>query len=504
MTVDGNILIRGGLIADPYSGKAENLDLLISDGRITSVGRPGTLSADGFAVHDAGDRLILPGFVNSHTHGHASLMKGVADCWTLEASLTNGPWLGGQRDPETMYLSTLLAAIDMLTKGCTTCFDLVYEFPRPTVTGFAAVAQAYADAGMRAILAPMVADKGLYEAIPGLLAALPSDLRERLGGARLASGDETIAAVETIMAGAKNLPHGISAAIAPTIPHHCSEKFLMDCVAIADRYDLPIHMHVAESRLQVLAAHKLYGRSPVAYLAELGVLRRKFVAAHAVWLDEDDLDCLAEHSCAIAHIPASNLRLGSGIAHIRPMLDRGITVGLATDGANSSDALSMLQAIRLASYGARAFAGSRNAWPTAVETLRLATAGGADLAGLNNGGRIAEGGLADFVFFDLGHVDFLPLTDPFNQIVTCADSASVTDVMIGGRFVVCQTRIVSLDTADLRDRIATTVERLRSALDGARSLALQIEPHVVAFAESMASEPLGIERLIRADRRGRQ
>ncbi len=94
-------------------------------------------------------------------------MKGVADRWSLEASLTNGPWLGGGRDPEVMYLSTLLGAVDMVSKGCTACFDLVYEFPQPSAVGMAAVAQAYADTGMRAVLAPMIADRSLFQAIQG-------------------------------------------------------------------------------------------------------------------------------------------------------------------------------------------------------------------------------------------------------------------------------------------------------------------------------------------------
>ena len=329
--------------------------------RSRNIGAPGTVAAAGAAVHDATDRLILPGLVNSHTHGHANLMKGVADRWTLEASLTNGPWLGGARDPDTMYLSTLLGAADMVSKGCTACFDLVYEFPRPTAAGFAAVARAYADVGMRAVLAPMIADKTLFHAIPGLLDSLPADLRETVGKFGLGSGDETIAAVEDIAANRGRLPEGIEVAIAPTIPHHCSERFLRQCLDIADRHGLRVHMHIAESRLQVLAAHKLYGTSPVVYLDRLGALRPGFVAAHGIWLDDNDLDLLAKAGAAVAHVPASNLRLGSGVAQVRPMLDRGITVGLATDGANSSDALNMLLALRLASYLSRAFATPRDA-----------------------------------------------------------------------------------------------------------------------------------------------
>ena len=228
MSGSEHLLISGGLVVDSQSGMTDQKDLRIEDGRIVAIGTPGTVNGANAARHDARDRLIMPGLINAHTHGHANLLKGVAEAWTLEASLTNGPWLAGTRDPETMYLSTLLGAIDMLSKGCTACFDLVYEFPRPTKQGFMAVAQAYADAGMRAVLAPMVADKSLFQSIPGLIEALPQDLRDTVLRFDLASSEQVIAAVESIVAVRNDLPDGITLAIAPTIPHHCSERFLRD------------------------------------------------------------------------------------------------------------------------------------------------------------------------------------------------------------------------------------------------------------------------------------
>jgi 5-methylthioadenosine/S-adenosylhomocysteine deaminase len=501
MKADEILILAGGLVLDPQSGTADRKDILIEGGKISEIGASGALAAPAAIKHDASDRLIVPGLINAHTHGHANLMKGVAEAWTLEASLTNGPWLAGTRDPETIYLSTLLGAIDMLSKGCTACFDLFYEFPRPTKEGFAAAARAYADAGMRAVLAPMVADQSLFQSIPGLADALPQDLRDSVSRFELASGERTIAAVEAIMAARKEMPDSVAVAIAPTIPHHCSPRFLRDCLDIAERHELPIHMHIAESRLQAVVARKIYNRSSVRYLADLGMLRPGFTAAHCVWVDDDDLDLLAEHGCSIAHIPASNFRLGSGVAYVRPMLERGINVGLATDGANSSDSLSMLQAMRLASYGARIFTNSRENWLHAQEVVRLATQGGAQLLGLKSCGRIEQGACADLALFDLGHLDFIPGTDPINQLVTCADSASVTDVMVGGAFKVRNRKIVSVDTTDLRSRIDDCVARLAATTGEARALAGRLEPHVVAFAHSMSREPLSIERRIRPEPR---
>ncbi|SHF96910.1 Amidohydrolase family protein [Kaistia soli DSM 19436] len=496
-------VITGGLVADLASGTATARDLLVENGRLAAIAEPGGLDAGDAARHDASERLILPGFVNSHTHGHANLAKGVADRWTLEASLTNGPWMGGARDVETIYLSTLIGALDMLSKGCTACFDLVYEFPRPTVGGFMAVARAYADAGVKAVLAPMVADKTLFTAIPGLAASLPQDLRESVGRFALDGGDATIEAVEAIIAERANLPAGIALALAPTIPHHCSEHFLLRHGELAEQHGLPVHMHVAESRLQASVARDLWGQSPVAYLAERGVLGPHFIAAHAVWLDAADLDLLAAHRCRIAHIPASNFRLGAGIAHVRPMLERGICVGLATDGANSSDALSMPQAIRLASYASRIFDAPREDWLGAGETLRLATEGGADLLGLPRAGRIEVGAAADLAFFDLGHIDFLPLIDPLNQVVTAADSGSIADVMVDGDLVIRDRRPTRIDRMDLRARVGEAVARLDPSLTEARTLAGRLEPHVVAFARSQRHKPLPINRFLSVEGKDR-
>jgi len=495
MTGDAGLILRNGLVFDPASGSLDRKDILIDRGTIGAVADANRLPAGAAMRYDARDRLIVPGFVNAHTHGHANLVKGVARAWTLEMSLTNGPWLAGPRTPDMVYLSTLLGAIDMLSKGCTACFDLLYEFPHPTVAGVMAAARAYADAGMRALIAPMIADKTIFQAIPGLLESLPPDMRALVGTFELSGGERCLAAVEEIARDSAAMPNGTALALAPTIPHHCSEPFLKRCMAIADRHGLPLHMHIAESRLQAVAARKLYGRSAVRYLADIGMLRPGFAAAHGVWLDENDLDLLAEYQCSVIHIPASNLRLGSGIAHLRPVLDRGINVALATDGANSSDSLSMLQAMRLASLSARAFADASNRWLGPDEIVGFATLGGAKVMGLP-GGAIAAGANADLVMFDLQSIDFIPCTDAVNQLVTCAEQSSVVDVMVGGEFKVRNRKVVSVDISTLGARVSDCVANLHAATRDARKLAGRLEPHVVAFAQKLSREPLPVARTI--------
>jgi cytosine/adenosine deaminase-related metal-dependent hydrolase len=495
--------VRGGLVLDPADGIARRRDLVVRDGVIVENREPAPAGDDvaGMPVHDASDALIIPGLVNAHTHGHANLMKGVADRWPLEVSLTHGPWLSGPRDLEAVYCSTLLGAIEMIAKGCTSCYDLVYEFPRPTFAGIQTVARAYADAGMRAVIAPMIADRSLFDAIPDLVASLPAPLAARVQAFRLAPVDETFGVLHELIAARDSLPEGITLGIAPTIPLHCSDAFMLRCAEVARGAALPMHMHLAESRLQATTALRVYGRSLTAHVARLGLLDARFTAAHAVWLDAADGELLAAAGAAVAHVPASNFRLGSGIARIRALLDRGVAVGLATDGANSSDSLDLFLAMRLASFASRAFAGASEDWLTSRDVFRAATIGGAAILGAADSfGRPAAGYAADLAFLDLHHPAFVPLNDPLEQIVNGDAAAAVTDVMRGGRFVMRE-RHVAAWTPALRERVADATASLRGASGDARELADLLAPNVARFVADHADDPLSIERQVRDGRR---
>ena len=501
MTAGGRSwFVRGGLVLDPVDGEARRRDLVVRDGTIEASVEPGPQSAAGagLPVHDATDRLILPGLVNAHTHGHANLMKGVADRWPLEVSLTHGPWLTGARDVETIYLSTLLGAIEMIGSGTTACYDLVYEFPVPTIAGLTAVARAYADVGMRAVIAPMVADRTLFEAIPELAAALPATLAQRVDGFELAPVAQTVDVLRAFAGLAGTLPAGIDVALAPTIPHHCSDELLAACRDLAREANLKLHMHLAESRLQAEMGPLHYGTSLAAHVADLGLLGPHFTAAHGVWLDDADLDRFAAAGAGIVHVPASNFRLGSGLARVRAMLDRGIAVGLATDGANSSDALDMFLAMRLAAFASRTHAGAPSTWLSSAEVFRAATAGGATLLGLGDRiGRLAPGFAADLVFLDLAHPALVPLNDALNQVVNGDARAALTDVMIDGRLAV-RDRTVPAWTAAVRERVADAARRLHRESLAARGLAEAIEPFVARFVAERARAPFPLERLVRA------
>jgi cytosine/adenosine deaminase-related metal-dependent hydrolase len=479
------LLIAGGLLAD-----GTRRDILLRDGRIAALLAPGTPAGDVPRL-DAADRLVLPGLVNAHTHGHANLMKGVADRWVLESSLTNGPWMGGQRDAAMIHLSTLLGAVEMLEAGCTACYDLFYEFPAPTAQGLLAAARAYAEAGMRAVIAPMVADRALFEVLPGLLDTLPDDLRAEAAAFRMPQGEATLAALREAFAVAPDLPPGITLALAPTIPHHCTDAFLLGCRALAEQHGLRLHMHIAESKLQALLARQLWGSGPVAHVARMGLLGPHFTAAHAIWLEEQELDLLARHGASVAHMPASNLRLGSGVAAVAAMRARGITLGLGTDGCNSADSLDMFEAMRLCAHVSRIRDVPREGWIGAAAALQMATEGSAAVLGLGaEAGCIAPGFAADLTLLDLGHRGFIPLHDAANQAVTCNVAGAVREVFVAGRQVVAEGRCLAPGAARLRAAAQATLTELAPRIAPARALAARLEPHVAAYAARESRAPL--------------
>src|SRR5436305_2114561 len=280
-------MIRGGRVLDIDRGTAEPADILVEDDTIREIGPPGLAAPEGATITSAERRLIHPGLVNAHTQAHGNFAKGMGDRWTLELLLTAAPWITGNRAPDDIHLTAQLGAVEMVLKGCTACYDLFLELPLPTRDGIARVAAAYQEVGMRAVIAPMVADRTFYEAIPGLRDALPEALRERVAALRLAPGASTLEAIRSAFNDLSLDRDRVRLAVAPTIPHHCSDEFILGCATLARDFDLGLHSHVAESKVQAIAGMRLYGKTLTGHLDELGVLGPQFTVAHGGWLHHD-------------------------------------------------------------------------------------------------------------------------------------------------------------------------------------------------------------------------
>lgn len=490
-------VIRGGRVLDAETGRAPAQDVLVCGDKIAALNRPGETPPQQAAVIDAGGKLLIPGLINAHTHGHGALGKGRGDRWTLELLLNAGPWISGERALEDKKLAAQLNAAEMVLKGCTACYDLYFEFPAPTPEGMTAVAEGYGDVGVRAVIAPMLADLSLYEAIPELLDSLPGKLRTEAAALRLAPREKSLNASRRLLKTWPHNPKRARLAIAPTIPHHCSDAFLAGCRDLAEEYGAGLHMHLAESKTQAVIGRRRYGKTAAAHLDDLGLLGPRFVAAHCVWLDDDDMQRLADRGCGIAHQPECNLRIGSGIAPARHFLDLGIAVGIGTDGCNASDHQNLFSALRAAANVSRITEPDYRRWISAREAFDMATEGGARVLGFHGLlGRIAPGRLADIVFLDLRHVNYVPLNNPLNQVVNCEDSSAVDSVMIGGRMVLRERRFVDFDYGHLRRRIASAMARLNRATAARRELAMKLEPLVGRYCIGLSRQPCALRRTL--------
>ena len=481
--VSERVRIVGGMVLPDAATPARQADLLLVDGRIAEIGVPGQFDGlEGVSTLDAGDRLVIPGLVNGHSHAHGALGRGAVPDVALEGFLAASPSINGQRGLDDLALSATLNAVELLKKGCTAVFDMSGEFPQPTLAGLHAVASAYASAGLRAVIAPMVADRTLYQALPELLAALPSDRQPGLAALHAPGPDATLA---TLRQAALDWPFDagqVRLGIAPTIPLHCSDAFLRGCAALSAEFGLPMQTHLAESQTQAVIGEQRYGRSLVAHLEVLGLLGPGLSVAHAIWISDTDIERLAAADVTAVHNPLSNLRLGSGIAPVRRMLERGLRLALGSDGANTSDTQNLFEAARLAAGLSRVVEPDESRWLAAAEVFGMATEGSAAALGWSSRiGCIAPGCQADLVLLDLAQPVYVPLRDALRQLVHGENGAAVDRVLVGGRLVVDGGRVLTVDEPALRRRAQAAAERLDALNAEGRHLASALRPWGSAF-----------------------
>jgi 5-methylthioadenosine/S-adenosylhomocysteine deaminase len=442
-------VIHGGLVLDS-EGYLGPRDILVIDGLIVAIGPHGMAAPDDAETVAADRFLIHPGFVNSHTHGHGNIGRSMGDRWNLEQLVAAADSMYGGMIAEEKKISAMIGASEMALKGCTAAYDLFVEVPGPTEEGIVAVASAYDEVGMRVALAPLLSDRSMLDAIPGMRETMPEDLRD--GGEEVVPWKTSLDRTRNILKNWRYDRDRIRPAVAPTIPMYCSDEFMIATRDLAAEFDVGMSSHVSESKVEAIAGEKMYGRSIVAHLAKLGLLTEKFTAAHAVWLDPDDMKLMADAGASMAHNPASNMRLGNGIADVAGTLAAGVNIGIGTDGATCSDNLNMYIAVQLAAICSRAVGPDPAQWLSAEQVFRAATLGGAKALGFERIGRIAPGYAADLVFLDLDSPTLMPMHQPLNQVVLAEDGTGVESVMVGGRFVVRGHKLLTVDLAALSKR----------------------------------------------------
>jgi len=493
-------LICGGRVLRADFVTCDPADVLIEHGFIRAIEPVGRITRGDVETIEAADRLLVPGLVNGHTHAHGGLGKGaVGDRVPLEVFLSASGVINGSRTVEDKRLSATLTAVELVRKGCTAAYDLFVEYPVPSREGLDAVAEAYGTVGMRAVIAPMMADHTLYEALPGLTESLPARLQEQARRIKAAPYEASVAAARDILANWRHDRDKLRPALGPTIPLHCSDAFLVECARLAEEYDVLLQTHLAESKTQAVLGYKKYGRSLVAHLQALNVLGPRLSAAHGIWLDSDDISRLAAAGAGVVHNPMSNLRLGSGVAPSRALLDAGVPLGIGTDASNTSDGQNMFEALRLAAFLSLVGDVDYGRWLSAEEGCRAAAEGSVKILNFDRIGRLEPGYRADIVFLDIGHINYVPLRNPLRQMVLAENGAAILSVMIDGRFVVRDRRLLTVDEARLRQEAEEAVARLDMANADAALAANQFRDLVGHFCMAHARAPFHVHRRLPDD-----
>lgn len=416
----GSVAVRGGVI--------------VAVGDIGAEYKPAELV-------DCKERVVMPGLVNAHTHAPMTLLRGLADDLRLDVWLM-GYMMPVEREfvrPDFVALGTKLACAEMIRSG-TTCFADMYYFEE-------AVAEATADAGLRALCAQTVLKFPAPDA---------------------ASFEDALARARHFMQHWKGHPL-VVAAVGPHAPYTCTTEILRACAELACEFDAPLHTHLAETSLEVVQSRHEHGVPVIPWVKRQHLFDARVLAAHCVHVDEGEIRVLRDAGAGIAHNPTSNLKLGSGVAPVTKMLELGAAVGIGTDGSASNNDLDMFEEMRLAALLAKGITGDPTALP-ARQALAMATRIGARALHLGDvTGSLETGKRADFIVVDVDQAHNVPRfgRDPnaiYAQLVYASKASDVTDVMCNGRWLMRDHRLLTLDESELRSAAADVARRIDAFL----------------------------------------
>lgn len=428
-----NILIKNVELV-PMDGKDEylsNMNIYIKDGKIEEI-YSGEKLIKVDKVIDGKNKLAMPGLINTHTHLGMSLFRNYADDLPLHDWLNDKIWpIEAKLTPEDIYWGSLLSMVEMIETGTTTFLDMYFFMDE--------VGNALKESGMRGVLSRGMSDDNdekLNQEKFDDLVQLHKNWHNKLGGkSRVAVGTHSI--------------------------YICGTKFLKTATEYAEKLDIPIHIHLSETKKEVEDSYLIHGKSPIEYSRDIGLFKVPTAAAHCVVVDDNDLRILKEENVFPINNPASNMKLASGFAPVNKMIQMGIPVALGTDGSSSNNNLNMFEEISLAAIINKGLTEDATA-VTAYEAIEMATVNGAKaLQWFDQIGSLEQGKNADIILIDLDKSHLYPRNNPVSSLAYSVQGSDVDTVMVDGDIIMENREIKTLDV----ERIKFEVERIKEELE---------------------------------------
>lgn len=430
-------------------------DLVIEGDRIKKLSRRAPrVRNDIDDVLDCKGKIIIPGLVSGHTHLTGMFQRGLWDETSFEAWSSKSAAMEKYFDLtcDDIYAIHRAACIELIRHGVTTVLNMFTVVLSDPVKSVESACRALLDSGLRGILAFSLKDQSPDNA------GIDPEIKESDSWISLAreAGDQ-----------AGRFGPRVSFVLAPSAPQRCSDALLISCRDLAAEIHAGLHTHLAETRRHAEIGRELYGEPIVSHLEKIGFLSSALSVAHAIWLDDREIDILKRHDVGVVHNPSSNMKLGSGVARVKKMLDQGLAVGLGADSVNAATVYSIFEQMKLSVLLPRSFWGADD-WVRPSQALAMATRGGAKALALDGiVGSIEEGKKADLVVLNPS-ISLQPANDLMSELALCENGGSVESVFVDGNPVLVDRKIVAGDEESILERFFSLQPRIARAAAAVR------------------------------------
>jgi 5-methylthioadenosine/S-adenosylhomocysteine deaminase len=432
---DNTILIKNALILSPNTNFEGKQSLLIKDDIIAEIA-PEIDESDVEKIIDAEGKILLPGLINTHTHLSMTLFRGLADDLSLDSWLNDHIWpMEANLNGDYCYIGALLGAVELIKSGTTTFSDMYFYMED--------VARAVDEAGIRAVLSYGMIDFGDAE-------RRENEIKENLDLFKHCNG----------MADGR-----IKVFFGPHSPYTASEELLIKVRELADEYKMGIHIHVSETEKEINDVSEEKGLRPFEYLDKIGFLGPDVVAAHCVWLSDEEIEIIKKNNVKVSHNPCSNMKLASGISPVSKLIENDVCVSIGTDGASSNNNLDLIEELKTASLLQKVSTLDPKVL-NSDESVAMGTIKGAEALALDDEiGSIEVGKKADIILIDTNSANMVPDSSSLSSnIIYSANGSNVDTTICNGKVLMENKKLVVLDEEEIYRKARQAIKELKEAI----------------------------------------